>query len=212
MADAKLRDRKCGRSSCRSEVILRSLFLSTIFAVTLFSTAVFSQNGPSGPQPILVDIVTKPTRTIRIAGSIPAPAPVTNSSAGAVEARAFELMNAYRIGLGLRGLPWDEQVVAIARAHSQNMADQKFFSHKDLNGGFVDDRAAKAGIFNWLAIGENIAFMKGYDDPGQMAVEKWMQSASHKKNILSGQWRASAIGVATASDGSIYFTQVFITR
>lgn len=160
----------------------------------------------------MVDVIPGRVRTVRVAGTLPTPVVTNTGSAGKVELRTFELMNAQRQALGLQSLPWDEQVVAIAREHSQNMADQKFFSHKDPSGAFVDDRAAKAGIFNWLAIGENIAFMKGFDDPAQTAVEKWMQSASHKKNILSGQWRASAIGIATAADGSVYFTQVFITR
>ena len=92
------------------------------------------------------------------------------------------------------------------------MAEGKYFSHQDPSGGYVDSRASKLGIFNWMSIGENIAFMKGYDDPASMAVEKWMQSSSHKKNILGGQWRDSAIGVAVADDGSIYFTQVFIAK
>lgn len=121
-------------------------------------------------------------------------------------------MNAQRVASGLQSLQWDEQIVALARTHSESMAEGKYFSHRDPNGGFVDSRAAKLGIFNWMAIGENIAFMKGYDDPASMAVEKWMQSTSHKKNILSSQWRESAIGVAVAADGSIYFTQVFISK
>ncbi len=133
-------------------------------------------------------------------------------SASSVEARAFELMNAQRLANGLQSLQWDEEIIALARSHSQSMAEGKYFSHKDPSGGFVDSRAAKLGIFNWMAIGENIAFMKGYDDPASMAVEKWMQSTSHKKNILSGQWRDSAIGVAVADDGAIYFTQVFIAK
>ncbi len=133
-------------------------------------------------------------------------------SASRVEARAFELMNAQRLANGLQSLQWDEQIIALARTHSQSMAEGKYFSHKDASGGYVDSRASKLGIFNWMAIGENIAFMKGYDDPASMAVEKWMQSASHKKNILSGQWRDSAIGVAVADDGAIYFTQVFIAK
>jgi uncharacterized protein YkwD len=190
---------------------LKSTFLHIFIAISVFSTAVIAQ-GPSAPQPILVDVISGRVRTVRVAGTVPAPIATSLGSAKQVEARTFELMNEQRRALGLQILPWDEQVVAIAREHSENMAAQKFFSHKDSNGSFVDDRAAKAGIFNWLAIGENIAFMKGFDDPAVMAVEKWMQSASHKKNILNGQWRASAIGIATAADGSIYFTQVFITR
>ena len=191
---------------------MRIVFLHVFIVISVFSTAIIAQNGHSAPQPILVDVIPGRVRTVRIAGTVPAPAATSLGSAGKVEARTFELMNEQRRALGLQLLPWDEQVVAIAREHSENMAAQKFFSHKDPSGGFVDDRAAKAGIFNWLAIGENIAFMKGFDDPAVMAVEKWMQSPSHKKNILNGQWRASAIGVATAADGSIYFTQVFITR
>ena len=134
------------------------------------------------------------------------------SSATSLEARTFDLMNGQRLAIGLRSLQWDEEIVSLARSHSQSMAEGKYFSHKDPTGGYVDSRAAKLGIFNWMAIGENIAFMRGYDDPASMAVEKWMQSTSHKKNILSGQWRDSAIGVAVADDGSIYFTQVFIAK
>ena len=134
-------------------------------------------------------------------------------SASEVEARAFELMNAQRQASGLRSLEWDEQIVALARSHSASMAEGKYFSHKDLNGGYVDARAAKLGLFNWMAIGENIAFMKGYEDPASMAVEKWMLSTSHKKNILGGNWRDSAIGaLPSQADGSIYFTQVFIAK
>lgn len=119
-------------------------------------------------------------------------------------------MNARRQVTGLTSLEWDERLVSLARMHSESMANGGYFSHKDLNGGYVDDRASKLGIFNWLSIGENIAFMKGYSDPATMAVEKWMQSPSHKKNILNSQWRDSAIGTAVAADGAIYFTQVFI--
>lgn len=141
-----------------------------------------------------------------------AAAPVGNSigTATATEARAWDLMNAQRQAVGLQFLQWDESLVALARMHSQSMATAKFFSHKDLEGGYVDDRAARMGVNNWLAIGENIAFMRGYADPASTAVEKWMQSPSHKKNMLNGNWRQSAIGAAVADDGAIYFTQIFI--
>lgn len=121
-------------------------------------------------------------------------------------------MNAQRLAAGLKPLRWDEKLASVARMHSRNMATQNFFSHKGVNGEYVDDRAAQFGILNWLAIGENIAFMTGYADPASKAVEKWMESPSHKKNILNDQWRESAIGVAVGADGSFYFTQVFITR
>lgn len=170
----------------------------------------FSQNDPVKPRAVLVGVISgksagysTPTRSTTSSNN-------SVGSANDTEARAWELMNARRQVTGLTSLEWDERLVSLARMHSESMANGGYFSHKDLNGGYVDDRASKLGIFNWLSIGENIAFMKGYSDPATMAVEKWMQSPSHKKNILNSQWRDSAIGTAVAADGAIYFTQVFI--
>ncbi len=179
--------------------------------MALFAIPAFAQND-GRPQPILVGVIGGAKRVPAVHSVNASFSNATLGSANRVEARAFELMNAQRVASGLQSLQWDEQIVALARTHSESMAEGKYFSHRDPNGGFVDSRAAKLGIFNWMAIGENIAFMKGYDDPASMAVEKWMQSTSHKKNILSSQWRESAIGVAVAADGSIYFTQVFISK
>lgn len=121
-------------------------------------------------------------------------------------------MNAERQANGLRLLVWDESLLALARSHSRNMANEKYFSHKGRDGSMVHDRAAQFGIVKWFGIGENIATMRGYDDPAATAVESWMRSTSHKKNILNGQWQETAIGAAAAEDGTIYFTQVFIVR
>lgn len=194
---------------------MRSSLLISFYILVLICGVALGQRSSVGtrPVPVLVDVISTPSKN-REAVRQPTVQPPTStvSSANETEARTFELMNAQRLAMGLKSLRWDETLAAVARMHSQNMASSKFFSHKGLAGEFVDDRAAKFGIFNWLAIGENIAFMKGYSDPATMAVDKWMQSESHKKNILNDQWRESAIGVAVADDGAIYFTQVFITR
>jgi len=133
-------------------------------------------------------------------------------SASDVERRAFELANAERQAIGLRLLQWDESLARLARMHSQDMAEESYFSHRNPNGEMVDDRANRIGIRSWIGIGENIAYLNGYADPATVAVEKWMQSTLHKKNILNGQWQISAIGAATSKDGKVYLTQVFIMR
>ncbi len=136
----------------------------------------------------------------------------TVSFAFEVERRSFDLLNTKRATQGLPPLVWDERVAEIARMHSQNMAEQDFFSHRGKDGGLVDDRAAVLGLHDWRAIGENIAFLKGYADPADSAVEKWMESASHRNNVLSPRWKESAVGVAVTADGKHYFTQVFVLR
>jgi uncharacterized protein YkwD len=61
-------------------------------------------------------------------------------------------------------------------------------------------------------IGENIAYNKGYDDPGAFAVERWMISSRHRANILYVGFQASAIGSYISTDGTVYLTEVFINR
>ena len=129
-----------------------------------------------------------------------------------VEKKTFDLINTERERRGLRALAWSEDAAKLARMHSQNMARYHFFSHRGLDGSMVNDRAEKMGIFNWRAIGENIAFNRGYDDPVRIAVEKWLESPSHKQNMLNKDWIESGLGVAISADGSYYFTQVFLLR
>jgi uncharacterized protein YkwD len=57
-----------------------------------------------------------------------------------------------------------------------------------------------------------MAYNQGYDDPGALAVARWMQSPKHRANILSSEFRAMAIGSYVAPDGSVYLTQTFIKR
>ena len=140
------------------------------------------------------------------------PVAVVSSEASAIERRTFELINAERRVRGLTPLKWNNDLSTLARNHSHNMAEGGFFSHKGTDGSFVDQRAESLGMDNWAAIGENIAFIRGYDKPADTAVEKWMQSPSHRNNLLSPRWREGAVGIAVSENGTLYFTQVFILR
>jgi uncharacterized protein YkwD len=92
------------------------------------------------------------------------------------------------------------------------MADSNNFSHRGSDGSMVDDRADKLGINNWSAIGENIAYLRGFDDVAASAIEKWLESPSHKKNLLDKRWKETGIGVVVLPDGTYYLTQVFLLR
>lgn len=206
--DAKPRGRISPRPA--AEVRLQPLKpITFLLAIITLSAFAYAQTSP-GVRPVLVGVVSSKPKAAAVNYANDAESKV--GSANEVEARVFEMMNARRLLAGLRPLVWSDDLAAVARMHSQNMANGRFFSHKDLEGGFVDDRAARLGIFNWIAIGENIAFVKGYADPAVTAVEKWMNSPSHKQNILNQRWRQTAIGIAVADDGAIYLTQVFIER
>lgn len=130
-----------------------------------------------------------------------------------LELQAFQLLNQKRVENGLKPVVWNDEIAKIARVHSQNMATYNFFSHQGLDGLTVDKRADAFGLSNWRKIGENIAYNRGYKDPVEFAVIRWMQSESHRDNLLSDKWKESGVGVAVAPDGkTYYFTQVFMLR
>lgn len=129
-----------------------------------------------------------------------------------LERRAFGLINERREKSGLSPLKWSDDVARIARLHSQNMANYNFFSHAGIDGLLVSDRADVLGINKWQAIGENIAYNQGFDNPVEFAVERWMQSPKHRDNLLSSRWKESGIGVAVTKNGTYYFTEVFLDR
>lgn len=190
------------------------VFPLSLLAVILFFNVVAVAQTSDGrvARAILVDTIgsrSATTKGITREMSAYAGAPSTASD---IERRAFELTNAERQVTGLRLLQWDESLARLARMHSQDMADECYFNHRSPTGEMVDDRANRIGIVRWIGIGENIAYINGYADPATMAVEKWMQSTLHKKNILNGQWQTSAVGVAVAKDGKTYLTQVFLMR
>ena len=128
------------------------------------------------------------------------------------ERRAFDLINAERRAHGHKPLIWDGELTHMARFHSENMARQNFFNHVDKDGLSTAGRADALGVQGWRALGENIAYNQGYDDPVAFAVERWMRSDKHRDNILSSEFTHAGLGVARAADGRVFFTQVFVTR
>ena len=129
-----------------------------------------------------------------------------------VERRVFDLVNERRTAAGLSPLSWNENVAGVARYHSQNMADHKFFSHTGADGKKVSNRADALGVKKWHALGENIAYNRGFKSPLESAVQSWMNSPGHRDNILKNDWQESGIGVVVSEDGAYYFTQVFLKK
>lgn len=212
----KARNPERATSGCRSEVNLRSfsLFLA-VTTIFLFGTTAGAQKRSSVPTAVLMDIIggsveskiaTRPTAISRTQSKISA------GSAESLERRTFEMLNEARAANGLEPLLWDDDVAELARTHSIDMARNKYFAHRDLDGLTVDGRAESFGLSGWNGIGENIAMMQGQKDPAATAIENWLKSPGHRQNILGGRWSRSAVGIAVADDDKYYFTQVFILR
>ena len=178
---------------------------------------------PSGQRPVarLISTSYEPPTRARVVSRAPAAAnsyatspaaPAAAVAATGDERRAFDLINAERQRRGLRPLVLDGSLTRLARYHSENMARGRYLSHTDRDGQDLQGRAATLGLRGWRTLGENIAYNQGFDDPTAFAVQRWMVSEKHRENILNGDYTHAGLGVARASDGTYYFTQVFMRR
>lgn len=126
------------------------------------------------------------------------------------ERRVFDLVNREREKAGLMGLEWNPALARLARNYSEQMSRERFFSHFDNRGASVEDRADKMRIKGWRKIGENLFVCSGTNNFTNFAVQKWMKSPTHRRNILDSDWTTAGIGVAVSDSGEIYVTQVFM--
>jgi len=114
----------------------------------------------------------------------------------------FFLANAFRAQHGLPDLFWNEKLEKAARSHSEDMAKRNFFSHTNPDGLEPQDRIAAAG-YHFSACAENILMMSmGVD--AVLAMDGWINSASHRTNLLNTVCDEIGIGVYGA-----YATQNF---
>lgn len=128
------------------------------------------------------------------------------SSVSAYENKAFDLVNEYRASKGKPALVWSSEIANVARGHSENMSDGSVaFGHD----GFATRGETLQATVGWTSIGENVAVNNGFDDPATVAVNGWIGSPGHEANMV-GNYTKTGMGVAISSDGSYYFTQIFI--
>jgi uncharacterized protein YkwD len=116
----------------------------------------------------------------------------------------FNLINKHRAGMGLKPLKQNALIAKAAQTHSHNMATKHVaFGHD----GF-DERIGKLEkkIKNTTASAENVAYSK---QDAKAVVDMWLHSKDHRENI-EGDYNQSGIGAAKATDGQIYYTQIFI--
>ena len=131
--------------------------------------------------------------------------PVTDLSVDtAAEQKMLSLVNAERTQRGLQPLQSDPRLTQIARQHSQEMLEMRYFAHDSPVLGSPFDRMARAGI-RYRVAGENIALAPNVD----RAHVGLMNSPEHRDNILRPEFRKIGIGVMNGGLSGETFTQDF---
>jgi uncharacterized protein YkwD len=138
-------------------------------------------------------------RLVALPPSAPPPAPTASMSR-----QILVFVNEYRRSRGLPALQPNSFISSVALGHSRDMLTGKSpFGHD----GFRERINRISGRLGKLHVAaENVA-------SGPMSarevVDGWLHSPGHRRNI-EGDFRLTGIGVATRSDGMIYFTQIFV--
>lgn len=128
-----------------------------------------------------------------------------------LERQCFNEVNRMRRAHGLVALQFSDELLDVARHYSRRMAEEKFFAHGDPDGRTVRERIELANI-RWRMVGENLAYSNGYINPVAASMRGWMDSPGHRRNLLEPGWRQTAIGAWISNDGTVYFTEIFLTQ
>ena len=119
------------------------------------------------------------------------------------ENEVIRLVNEIRESNGLKPLTANWELSRIARYKSEDMSNNRYFSHTSPTYG-TPFQMIKAFGLSYRSAGENIAY--GYGTPAAV-VNGWMNSSGHRANILNASY--TQIGVGYCASGN-YWTQMFI--
>ncbi|MDD5335337.1 MAG: CAP domain-containing protein [Rhodoferax sp.] len=96
-------------------------------------------------------------------------------------------------------LTWSNQLLEVARAHSNNMAENNYFSHQRPDGS-TPAQGIRAAGYNSSYVGENIA---AGQPTVQSVVSQWTHSPEHCKNLMNPKFRDIAVA-CTRNEASSY--------
>lgn len=115
------------------------------------------------------------------------------------------LVNNHRKSIGLKTIKHASGMAAIAYGHSEDMARKAVsFGHDGFSSRCSEARTEMGGG-NLCA--ENVAMGQ---QTAQAVFTAWMNSSSHRANIENSRVTHSGLGLAKSSDGTIYWTHLFL--
>lgn len=116
--------------------------------------------------------------------------------AQAFERRLLELVAAERVRAGAPPLSVEPRLVAIARAHGQDMREHGFVGHTSPTTGTAADRVARAGVRTGLVL-ENVG--RGYTP--EEVHQSLLDSPGHRANVVSADATHLGVGAVIEEEG-----------
>ncbi|HEY7268723.1 MAG TPA: CAP domain-containing protein [Dehalococcoidia bacterium] len=139
----------------------------------------------------------------------PAPPAAPAVSLGAMEQQLYQLQNGERVKAGLAGLTLDPTLEAIAQRRAQDMASKNYFAHVSPTGETAFTIMDSYG-YKYTIAGENIARNNYPDaDAASTAMTGFMNSPSHRENVLDPRYNRVGVAVVFGPDNMKYFAVIF---
>lgn len=126
----------------------------------------------------------------------------SGGSVNSLRQAILDLTNKARKSAGCGTLRYSTQLEKSAQSHANDMSEHHYLSHNDRQGRNSDKRIRATG-FDGDKTGENVG--EGFSSP-EAVFKAWMNSPSHRRNILDCGFRV--LGVGFASSGG-YWAQHF---
>ena len=112
--------------------------------------------------------------------------------------RFIDGANAARASVGAPPLSEDALLDQVARERSRDMATYRYLGHVGANGETVFDLLGKRGV-SFSSAAENVSWMSGYGDRSAgVALEGFLESPSHRDNLLNPSFNYVGVGVSYA--------------
>ncbi|WP_224490109.1 CAP domain-containing protein [Robertkochia flava] len=121
-----------------------------------------------------------------------------------LQSEVFELINAHRDSLGLNPLTNLDLAYLKAEEHTEYMIASGKVSHDF----FYDREAYLVAHADAEQVAENVAFAFS---TAKGVVKAWLESPSHK-SIIEGDFSHASICAMKGSDGSYFYTHLFIKK
>jgi uncharacterized protein YkwD len=146
-------------------------------------------------------------------GSAPVRAPASASKLDSLERGVVAEMNALRRRHGLPALRASAPLSEAAVAHSTAMARSGFFSHTSTDGTAFWKRVQRfygPSGFGYWSVGENLLWSSPTVD-ARRAVQMWLDSPPHRKNMLTAAWREVGLAAVTVDAAPGVFNGLPVT-
>ncbi len=116
---------------------------------------------------------------------------------GTTEESFLKAANKIRKHAGLPPLQRDSRLEELARAHTNDMAESRYFAHKSPTQGSTHERMRRAG-FPFPRYGENIGRARTAEEIHAL----WLRSPGHRANLLDPTFTHIGIGVRVDKSSS----------